>query len=91
MTEDELQRLVTTNLDQDGEPWSEQPGGVLFSDMASVRPGRFCLMGINPGGPADEGKPIRDNLCAPCGTNAYADDPWGSQNAKSTCRNEYVT
>jgi hypothetical protein len=31
VTRDELLRLVTTHLDRDGEPWSQQSGSVLSS------------------------------------------------------------
>lgn len=76
MTRDELHGLITTHLDRDGdaERWSEKPGAVLYSDLASIRRGRFYLIGINPGGHG--GKPIRETVYAPDGTNSYADECW---------------
>jgi len=55
MTMAELETLVTGSLDRPGdpEPWSSRSGSVLASDLASIRPGRFYVIGINPGG--DEG------------------------------------
>ncbi|MBV8458885.1 MAG: hypothetical protein JO122_19995 [Acetobacteraceae bacterium] len=78
MTHDELLDLVTSNLDRDGEDWSGKPGAVLYSDLASIRPGRFYLMGMNPGGDPDAPgcPPIRHNLYADRGTNHYADQCW---------------
>ncbi|MBP0447841.1 hypothetical protein J8J14_24185 [Roseomonas sp. SSH11] len=79
MTRDELRQLVAIHLDRTGDPdsWSGQPGAVLYSGLASLRPGRFYLLGINPGGMDDMGGPvIRENLCADDGTNHYADQHW---------------
>jgi hypothetical protein len=78
VTQDELLQLVITHLDRGdaAEPWSEQHGAVLYSDLASIRSGPFYLLGINPGGQAHEGAPIRKRLHAPRGTNSYADECW---------------
>lgn len=59
---------------------------MLWSDLASVRPGRFYLLGINPGGRSGPGMPqIREALCAPDGTNHWADQCWMCR-AGETCR-----
>ncbi len=81
MTKEELGILVRDGLDRADEPkpWSVESGAVLFSDISTIKPGRFYLMGMNPGGDGDhilEGENIINNLCAPDGTNAYADQCW---------------
>ena len=84
MTRDELLRLVTTNLDvrDDAEAWSQRPGAVLYSNMSTIRPGRFYLLGINPGGVG--GSSIRETLCAEEGTNHFADQCW-QPSCSTTC------
>lgn len=88
MNEDELRALVTGALDADKEdaPWSERSGAVLYSDLASVRPGRVYLMGINPGGRNDQepSAAIVHHLAAPPGTNNYADERWDSETGGCT-------
>ena len=76
MTHDELLQLVTLHLDQSGDPdrWSAHPGAVLYSGLASVRPGRFYMLGINPGG--NGGSAIRDALYAEHGANHNTDQDW---------------
>lgn len=60
---------MTTHLDQGdpAKPWSSQPKAVLYSNLASIRRGRFYLLAINPGG--EGGPEIQENLHAPDGTN----------------------
>ena len=81
MDEEALRRLVLRSLNRcgDAEVWSDRSGAVLYSGLASVRPGPVYLMGINPGG--EEGTPdlkaaIASRLAAPFGTNSYADECW---------------
>lgn len=81
----QLGELVTQSLDLHGEErWSPRSGAVLYSDLASIRPGPFYLMGINPGGKpeSDPSEAIVCNLAAREGTNSYADQCW-------CCRSPY--
>lgn len=84
MTREELQTLVMNNLDGSGETpsWSRESGVVLYSDLASLRPGRFYLLGINPGG--QHGKAICDSLCAEDGANSYMDEDWTEKPGERT-------
>ena len=86
MNEVQLRELVTQSLDLHGEErWSLRSGTVLYSDLASIRPGPFYLMGINPGGKpqSDPREAIVCNLAAPDGMNCYADQCW------RCCRSPY--
>ena len=87
MDKDKLQQLVTSALNQDGdaELWTERSGTVLYSDLASIRPGRVYLMGINPGGKEDKcpQAAIIQNLFALEGTNSYADQDWAETSGDS--------
>ena len=54
-------------------------GRFLYSDISSLRPGKFYLLGYNPGG--DPGKiitPLRDEISkwGTTNTNAYLDEVW---------------
>lgn len=76
MIKAELSELVLNHLGD----WSSKSGAVLYSEMGSIREAPFYLMGINPGGEADHegnGDSIAGHLCAPDGTNSYADEWWG--------------
>jgi len=76
MTEDELSTLVLKHL---GDR-TTKPGAVLYSSVNSIQKAPFYLMGFNPGGTADHtdtSNTIGVNLCAPPGTNHYADQWWG--------------
>lgn len=82
MDRGEFYSLVTNQLDRGDDRCSTESGAVLYSDLASVRPGRFYLLGINPGGEDGPRMPkICEALCAPDGTNSYADQCWACTSA----------
>lgn len=55
------------------------PGAVLSSGLATIRPGRVYLMGLNPGGDPDipgNNTPISKALSPPDGSSCYTDECW---------------
>lgn len=90
MTREELRQLVTTHLDRPGDSvrWSAQPGAVLYSGLTALRPGRFYMLGMNPGGGG--GSAICDTLCAEDGANHNIDEDWGDEPGARTLFQERV-
>ena len=62
-------------------------GGVLYSAFSTVTPGRFYVLGLNPGGALGSGDTIAhclDGLPQYEG-NAYLDEDWGSDSRHYGC------
>lgn len=83
MTREELASLVEMKLDP---ALQAKPGAVLLSGPATIAPGKFDIMGLNPGGsPADIPLSIAQNLAPADGGCAYMDECWNKQ-----CKNTAV-
>lgn len=64
---------------------AHRPGTVLFSGIDTLKPGRFYLMGYNPGGRADNPALIGASLDQPRQTgNAWVDEYWGPKDTWTT-------
>ena len=65
-------------------------GSVIYSSAETLRPGKYYILGFNPGGDAAENKGnVKDslnNLLTRKG-NAYLDEDWSSKNRKYRCGN----
>ena len=77
MTRDELAAIVDAKLDP---AIRAKPGAVLLSGPATIAPGTFYIMGINPGGdPTKLTASIEQNLAPADGASAYTDECWNKQ------------
>lgn len=55
-------------------------GATLYSSFKTLAPGKFYILGLNPGGPVDSGQTLAESLdCLPeQQENAYLDEDWSS-------------
>jgi len=79
---DQAEFFESTNNLLDKRKTGQCRGGVLYSRLATLRPGRFYLLGFNPGGSADD--PQAPTLEQDLLTlqrderpNAYVEEQWG--------------
>ena len=88
MTPDELADVVRHSM---SEEMFRKPGAVLFSGLATVKPSRFYIMGLNPGGSSKMmAGSIIDTLPPPDETSAYTHQCWKKEcGDNSSC--EHVT
>ncbi len=55
----------------------DKSGAVMLSGPATIAPGRFYIMGLNPGGDPEElPASIDENLAPPDGGSSYTDECW---------------
>jgi len=68
-------------------PVMGERGGILYSSFSTLTPGRFFILGLNPGGDYGEGDTIRECLDGlPRYTkNAYLDEEWSSATRHFCC------
>ena len=61
-------------------PILEEKGATLYSSFNTLSCGKFYVLGLNPGGPADSGKTLAESLDAlpEQQDNAYLDEDWSS-------------
>ena len=77
MTRDELAAIVSERLNP---ALRDKSGGVMLSGPTTIAPGRFYVMGLNPGGnPATLTATIGQNLAPPDGASCYTDECWNKQ------------
>lgn len=85
MTRDQLASVVATELG----PLAEVSGSVLGVSASALRPGRFYIMGLNPGGdPTTHGETILQSLRGPdhpLGWSAHSHDCWKCDD-RPTCQ-----
>lgn len=83
MTCDELAALVHNRLDP---AFRAKPGVVLLSGPGTIAPGRFYVMGLNPGGdPKVITASIGEALAPADGASCYTDECWNKQCGNEAC------
>ena len=62
----------------------DEKGAVLYSRPHTLKPGRYYILGLNPGGDAEAGQTIRQRLDRPMNewVNAYTEEQWAKPNAR---------
>ena len=83
MTREELATLVQHRLDP---ALAAKPGAVLLSGPATIAPGTFYVMGLNPGGdPQTITASIIDTLAPADGGSCYTDECWNKHCNHEVC------
>ena len=62
-------------------PIMEQRGGILYSPFSTITPGKFYILGLNPGGASKSGDTVAQCLdgLQRYNDNAYLDENWSSE------------
>jgi uracil-DNA glycosylase len=71
-------------------PLLTKPGAVLYSSAATLRPGRFYFLGVNPGGANDTTLDASLSKLPGLTINAYTDEDWSTQASAERRRRTWV-